>query len=329
LPSFPWPDIPWQIYAIVLAPLALIAIAAGYKYFQVRASSDWPSTPGRVVVSTSEVRDVKVMDDTTSDHRGVEQRNFANIVYEYTVSGQKLRNNRVDIGENRGNFEVEETIARYPVGADVTVYYNPKHPRDAVLVREMPKGIAGCLAIAAVVIPVVLVGGVIGGQRMSEYLAAHLSNPKLAPLVIAICVFGLFIALFGLAWHKQSALARSWPVVPGIVKLTAPELYQAADSDSGRSGPMMYRRKVLYSYHYKNIAYTGTCVTDSSSSKPEPGAPVRSFGKTYSNGAAVKVYVDPANASQSTLSPGGGAAWLMWALALGFWIGAYYLATHG
>jgi hypothetical protein len=323
------PDIPWFVFAMVLAPFGLILVAAGYKYLQVRAASDWPSTLGKVMISGSEVRDVKVMDDTRADHRGVEQRNFANIVYEYTVSGQKLRNNRVTIGEDRGNFEVAETIARYPVGTAVTVYYNPRHPRDAVLERDLPKGIGGCLGIAAIIVLVIVFGGAIGAKRISDFVAAHLADPSLSPLVMAFGAFGFFIGLFGLALHRQSALARTWPVVTGTIKITEPELYQGADSDSGRPGPLMYRRKVLYSYRYKNIAYTGTHATDSTSSKPAPGASLRSFGTTYRSGATVKVYVDPTNAAQSTLSPGGGVAWVLWAISLGFWAASYYIATRG
>lgn len=323
------PDLPWYVYAMALAPFGVILVAAGYKYLQVRAASDWPSTPGKVVVSTSEVRDVKVIDDTRDDREGVEQRNFANIVYEYTVSGQKLTNNRVEIGENRGNFEVAETIARYPVGTVVTVFYNPRHPRDAVLERDMPKGTGGCLAIAAVIMLVVVFGGAIGIKRIADLVGTHLADPKLSPLVVALGAFGFFIALFGLALHRQSSLARTWPVVPGTIKLTEPEIYQSADSDSGRSGPIMYRIQVLYNYHFKHIAYTGTHASVSSSSKPASKDSVRSFGATWRNGASVKVYVDPANASQSTISPGGAAAWFLWAIALGFAAAAYYVATHG
>jgi hypothetical protein len=52
-----------------------------------------------------------------------------------------LRNNRVSIGEDRGNFQVIETIAKYPAGAIVMVYYNPLHPHEAVLERDLPQGL--------------------------------------------------------------------------------------------------------------------------------------------------------------------------------------------
>ena len=76
------PDVPWFVYAMLLAPFGLILVAAVYKTWQVRAASRWPSTPGKVVISKAEVRDVAVMDSDRADGRKVERRNFANITYE-------------------------------------------------------------------------------------------------------------------------------------------------------------------------------------------------------------------------------------------------------
>ncbi|HMH96775.1 MAG TPA: DUF3592 domain-containing protein, partial [Bradyrhizobium sp.] len=72
------PDLPWFVYAMLLAPLGLILVAAAYKTLQVRAISDWPSTPGKVVTSNSELREVKVLDDSRENGHRFEQRNFAN-----------------------------------------------------------------------------------------------------------------------------------------------------------------------------------------------------------------------------------------------------------
>jgi hypothetical protein len=41
------PDLPGYVYAMLLAPLALVLFAAVYKSLQVRAARQWPSTPGR------------------------------------------------------------------------------------------------------------------------------------------------------------------------------------------------------------------------------------------------------------------------------------------
>ena len=202
------PDLPWFVYAMLLAPLGLILVAAIYKTLQVRAAREWPSTPGRVVASNSELRDVRVLDDSRENGYSFEQRNFANIVYEYSVSGQTLSNNRVSIGENRGNFQVAETIARYPVGTVVTVYYNSLHPRDAVLERDLPQGLWGCLGIGTAIALVIAFGAVIGLHRISEFVSARLADPQMSVPVAALAVFGLAAALFALVLRRQSALAK-------------------------------------------------------------------------------------------------------------------------
>src|SRR6478735_8096024 len=243
------PDLPWFVYAMLLAPLGLLLAAAVYKSLQVRAAREWPSAAGKVVVSKSEVRKVKVLDSDRAGGHRFEERNFADIVYEYSVAGRKLRNNRVSIGEDLGNFQVAETIAKYPVGAVVTVFYNPLHPNEAVLDRDLPKGLWGCLGIGTVVVLGIVFGSAFGLNRLSEFAASHLANPKASPLVIAFGAFGSVIALFALAIQRQAQLAKKWPVVSGTIKLSGLEQYRAARTD-GRRGQTMYQRKVSYTYSY-------------------------------------------------------------------------------
>jgi hypothetical protein len=222
------PDLPWFVYAMLLAPLGLILVAAAYKTLQVRAIGDWPSTPGKVVTSNSGLREIKVLDDSRENGHRFEQHNFANIAYEYSVSGQTLSNNRVSIGEDRGNFQVAETIARYPVGAVVTVYYNPQHPREAVLERGLPHGLWGCLGIATAITLAIVFGSAIGLHRISEFAGARLANPQMSVPVVALAAIGLVAALFALVLRQQAARALTWPVVAGIIKLSGFEEYRAA-----------------------------------------------------------------------------------------------------
>jgi hypothetical protein len=321
------PDLPWFVYAMLLAPLGLILVAAVYKTLQARAAREWPSTPGKVVASNSELRDVRVLDDSRENGYSFEQRNFANIVYEYSVSGQTLSNNRVSIGENRGNFQVAETIARYPVGTVVTVYYNSLHPRDAVLERDLPQGLWGCLGIGTAIALAVVFGFAIGLHRISEFVSARLADPQMSVPVAALAAFGLAAALFALVLRRQSALAKNWPVVSGIIKLSGLEEYRAAPSESGRRGPIMYERKVSYAYRFKDVAYTSVHASFSSNSRTTSRWVLRLFGMDYQDGAGVKVWVNPDNPSDATLDPSARLVWLLWLVALGLWVGAYLIAT--
>ena len=252
------PDLPWFVYLMLLAPLGLILGAAAYKSLQVRAAREWPQAAGKVVISNAELRDFKLIDSERADGYRTEQRNFANIVYEYSVAGQKLRNNRVSIGENLGNFEVAETIAKYPAGTVVTVYYNPLHPNEAVLERDLPKGIWGCLGlgIGTAIVLAIVFGSVIGLHRISEFAGARLANPQMSVPVVALAAIGLVAALFGLVLRQQAARALTWPVVAGIIKLSGFEEYRAAPCDNGSRGTQMYSREVSYSYRFNHIAYS-------------------------------------------------------------------------
>jgi len=323
------PDLPWFVYLMLLGPLLLLLGAAAYKTLQVRAAREWPSAAGKIVVSHAEVRETRVIDSDREDGYRTEQRNYANIVYEYSVAGQKLRNNRVSIGEDRGNFQVSETIAKYPVGAVVMVYYNPLHPKEAVLERDLPKGLWGCLGIGTAIALAIVFGSAIGLNKLSEFAAARLAHPTASPLVIAFGAFGAVIALFALAMHRQAALAKKWPVVDGTIKLSGLDQYRAARTDDGRRGPVMYQRKVMFTYTYQGNSYTGTHATTASNVASSSDWLTRKLTPLYQDGASVKVWVNPANPSEATLSPGTSFVWLLWLLVLGFAGLAYYTAVHG
>ena len=323
------PDLPWYVYAMLLAPLGLILVAAAYKSLQVRAAREWPSTPGKVVISNAEMRKVKVMDSDREDGHRFEERNFANIVYEYAVAGKKLRNNRVSIGEDLGNFEVPETIAKYPAGMAVIVYYNPLHPNEAVLERDLPKGLWGCLGIGTAVVLAIVFGSAFGLHHITDFLSTRLNDPKLSVLVVALGAFGFVISLFALALQQQSSLAKKWPVVTGTIKLSDLEQYRAAPTENHARGQVMYQRKVNYTYSYNNISYTNMHASLASNVASTSGWLVGKFTKAYQEGAAVKVYVNPANPAEATLEPGIGLAWVLWLLVAAFFAGAYFVATRG
>ncbi len=323
------PDLPWFVYAMLLAPLGLILVAAAYKSLQVRAAREWPSTPGKVVISKAEVRDVKLIDSSREDRHRIEQRNFANIVYEYVARGQTLRNNRVSIGEDLGNFEVAETLARYPVGKAVTVYYNPLHPNEAVLERDLPKGLWGCLGIGTAIVLAIVFGSAVGLHQLTEFLTSRVADPKLSPLVVAFGGFAGAVALFAFVLQRQASLAKKWPVVSGVIKLSEIESYREAPSESGARGQIMYQRQVSYAYTYEGVSYTNVHASLASNVASTSSWLVRKTTRDWQNGAAVKVYVNPANPAEATLEPRVPFVWLLWLCVAGFAAGAWYFATLG
>ena len=323
------PDVPWFVYAMLLAPFGLILVAAAWKTWQVREASRWPSTPGKVVISKSEVRDVSVMDSNRADGRKVEQRNFANITYEYSVNGKKLRNNRVSIGEDLGNFEVAETIAKYPAGAIVIVYYNPQQPQQAVLERDLPKGLWGCLGIGTVIVLAIVFGGAIGLHRLTEFVSTRLADPKGSAMVVALGAFGFVAALFALALHRQASLARKWPVVPGTIRNSGVEQFVGAPSEPGQRGQVMYQSKVSFAYRFNDIDYVSQGASLGGKVSSTSRALTQNLAKKYPDGTKVQIHVNPANPSEAVLEPRANGAWIIWAAVAVIWGLAYFIATRG
>jgi len=318
------PDLPWFVYAFPLAMVGIIAVAAFYKWLQVRAAADWPQATGKVVVSASQARKVEVFDDDRKGGKGEEVRNFAHVIYEYTVSGQKFRNDRVSIGEDLGNFEVEETIARYPVGKIVTVYYNPRKPKDAVLERDAPKGLFGCVIWMVVIGVALILGSFYGFNQITIYLTSRVNN---APMVVALSAMALVTAWFGYVLRKQGADARSWPMVTGRIDQSEGDEFRGSIS-KGSAVTTLYRPLISFSYEFNGVKYVGSQVQLGVKVTSSSAAFAKKTVAKYPVGKTISVHVNPANPSESTLSPSTGSAWFIWAIAAGLLGLAYFVSQQ-
>lgn len=325
------PDLPWFVYAMLLAPLGLLLVAAIVKTWQVREARGWPQAPGKVVTSVAELRDVKVFDDDREGGSRLESRNFANVTYEYSVGGHKLRNNRISIGEDLGNFQVAEKLAKYPAGSIVTVYYNPRHPDQAVLERDLPKGLWGCLGIGTVIVLAIVFGSALGLNQSYAYLAHHIGRPDLAGLVVGFGAFGLVIALMGWAVRRQASMATRWPVVPGTIKLSEMEDYHEASEPGESRGVEMFGKRVTYTYLYRNVSYTNECARVAAGTPSASDEMLRKLMSRYQDGATVEVRVNPDNPAEATLDARGDGriAWVLWGIAVIFAALALFVATRG
>jgi len=117
----------------VIFAIVAIAVIGGIFWLIISASAkknkeaaSWPQVPGKII--SSEVQAVRDPQDNTFSYE-------PNIVYTYTVDGQTLTGNRVHFTAFRSTSKAkpQQTVDKYPAGADVTVHYNPQKPREAVL----------------------------------------------------------------------------------------------------------------------------------------------------------------------------------------------------
>lgn len=125
-----------------------IFVAALRKFKQAETSQCWSGTQGRVIESRLETH-------TSLDSDDIESRVYrAIVVYAYSVMGHNFTGNRVAFGvRSLSRYAASTVLERYPLDRQITVYYNPDKPGQAVLKRVCVNGmlqiVIGMLLILA------------------------------------------------------------------------------------------------------------------------------------------------------------------------------------
>ena len=93
-----------------------------------QSAQSWLSTTGMVLMSTVQTR-----------RSGRSITTFPVVVYQYEVNGKTFQGKTIKVGEQYLNVRIlgqaQATADRYPVGATVTVYYDPANPAESALER--------------------------------------------------------------------------------------------------------------------------------------------------------------------------------------------------
>lgn len=95
---------------------------------KVSKASTWPSTLGTVTESRIQMR-------SNSDGG---RTSYPLVRYAYQIMGRAYESLKVMPGMDVGGSGAHRVVSRYPVGAQVMVYYNPENPSEALLERSMP-----------------------------------------------------------------------------------------------------------------------------------------------------------------------------------------------
>ncbi|MBN1976502.1 MAG: DUF3592 domain-containing protein [Anaerolineae bacterium] len=134
------------IFALVFAGAGVFALVRGFIDFRTsKASRDWPSVEGQVKVAAVERKVESDEDGTTTSYS-------PRVVYTYAISGQQYMSDQVIVGARRWHSSQARAEAKlaYQTGQQVTVYYNPNKPDQAVLEAGATRGAWGMLAIGIV-----------------------------------------------------------------------------------------------------------------------------------------------------------------------------------
>lgn len=136
----------WALFYILGILAGLLVIGwSWYLYEGGKQSRSWPNAPGTITVS-------KVVEFHDTEE-GTTYSPY--VAYSYSVRGRAFQGTRVAFGAGASSASSSgpgREIARYPVGAQVRVYYDPRYPESAVLQRTVPNVFPHVLTGVAMVI---------------------------------------------------------------------------------------------------------------------------------------------------------------------------------
>jgi uncharacterized protein DUF3592 len=324
----------WIVLLICLSIPAFVAGATIWIQIQNRRIRSWRETAGRIVSSKPVAREIRTHVTRTSGgdrhatdfvtDENIETRNFADISYSFVIGANTYHGKRVSLAEDPGNFEVAETLQRYPEGKAVTVIYNPLNPNECILERDDPSNIRKAWFAVAVLMALIAAGFVVITQG-ADRLSAIVRNPAITPLVVVLCVFGLAVMLFARVAGKQARETRAWPKAAGRITHSEVETTVQQHQRTGLARDYdvtMYVPRVVYTYQVDgnpfegdNIGWSGSASTPSFAEK---------YIKRFALQTPVEVFYNPLVPTQSTLKPAGRTlAIILWVIAAGF-IGAAF-----
>lgn len=280
---------------IAFAPGVLVAVATVVKLREVRIASRYRATSGVVVTSGIESRRRVGLNEKPM------VENFPKIVFEYEVGQRKYKGHRISVAEEKGNFLVESTLERYPVGREVTVYFDPTSPGTSVLERDLPpefwKGMWICFGLFFGV-PAFFV---LEYSSIPRHIAALLPHPERAGAVTLACTVTLVFLMFAAAFFRQVAAERRYLPAKGRIVGSTTREFELVDSSDLQRTRTRFRADIEYSYRVGDREYRGN--TRHSNVDVVAGA-ASSFSRLlrkYEKGREVTIYYDPREPSVSVL----------------------------
>jgi hypothetical protein len=305
------------IFLLILwAAFPTIIIAAFVtKMRDVRKAQRWLCTTGTVLVSRVESRK-KRPGEMGHNFGDSDVTNEPLVEYSYKAGNRTYRSRRITIGEKTSEHELEAILERYPVGAEVTVYYDPAKPKNAVLERDLPMGQIwlGFGILMAFFLGAPLVGAMLYFDGV-EWLKTRLPDPGRAPFVTAAGGFGLLVVWFALAFTSYVRRARKWPSVRGRIVRSGAEEYQDNLRGSDDIVRTYYKPCVIYTYEVGGREYSGDRIAMGITTSATSARPAERTAAKYPVGREVDVYYNPQVPSESVLRPGSRWHYIPWIAA--------------
>jgi hypothetical protein len=267
---------------------------------ETQTAGKWDKIEG--VIIASEV-------DQPPSHVSDDQDDATPVIrYRYRIDGSDLEGDRVRVGgvPMTTRLLAMQQVARYPLGAHVDVYVNPKNPKRALLEPGAQNNVVGTIVFAVIfgVIALVLTAHGIAGHVLYTANGVPLFAFALPGVTLLVAILG--IVSFVRARQLASA-SRRWPSVSGTIT-TASVVEELIEDDSDKDSTI--RRKIhryhvdlRYAYRVNARDYVGTSVGFGWTPVYGLREQAETAASRYKPDQPVTVYYDPDHPGAAVLEP--------------------------
>lgn len=286
----------WLWFALLLVgPPAGLIVLVSILTQRVHRARWWTEDRAKIITSRVEVEHHRFAGDTTKI------RNLPKIEYEFDAGTGPIRGDRISLGFGTAD-NVDQVLKRYPVGATVPVFYDPRNPQDSVLERNPPVSF-GCLwggTITVVLLYLAVILGTSNAISINQVFNSAFPQIHHPLLVILSGLLGLLALTTGV-WnllHPRKVLP--WVKTKGLIVSSVTESFR--DTISAGSHTTLYRPVIEFSYKVEGQEFhsisgsTGVSVASSKGWADDQAA-------RYPAGTEVDVFYNPENPTQSSLKP--------------------------
>ncbi|MGL9620588.1 DUF3592 domain-containing protein [Bradyrhizobium sp. U531] len=272
---------------------------------RMQAARGWDKVEG--IITVSEV-------DRPAAHASDDQNDAKPIIrYRYRAGGQELEGDKVAVGGIAMTTRVlaAKLAGRYPVGAHVDVYVDPKHPTEALLEPDTAQNVAALVAFT-------IVFGLIAGTLTAHALAGHvLYAARNVPLFvfalpIILLVGGVFCVVAYVRTRRLASASLRWPTAAGRITHCGviEEVVEEKSDDDDKPGISKLRHRyqvdLRYAYRVGNRDFTGTEANWGGTMITGLHEVAAKDAARYHPGQSVQVYYDPDRPGHAVLEPSSG-----------------------
>ncbi|GEP41635.1 DUF3592 domain-containing protein [Brevifollis gellanilyticus] len=282
---------------IMAPPLAFLGLMI-YVTLRVKRAAKWLESRARITRSEVDVVRHRFEGDTT------QVKNKPLVHYEFKVGSEKIRGERISAGIAPAD-NVDQVLKRYPVGAEVPVYYDPANPKECVLERDPPVGL-GCLWTGTAMVVLLYGLGVawfMSDKPMSVFLHSLFPQASHPGVVLVFGLLGLLSLAAGIYHALHPTKTEAWLRSPGRIVSSKVEAYRESISDSG-SARTFYKPVIEFSYEVDGQTYHNTVGSDSPVTVSVSGGQGSAEDQVakYPPGTEVDVFYSPGNPTASSLN---------------------------